>query len=481
MGSKSEQKIEAVLELAILEIETIGNCQHGRPTFITNRYGNPIALRAGSKPLRKMFYQIAGSLGFRLSRRQIESVETALCDIAFASDVTLQVSLRVANLSNGSVEIYLADPERHVVRLHEGEVTILKEGAQAVFEEPATMKPLPMPSGDGDYKLFLKYMNMSNRCKSLLISWITYTLSLGKIPSSNYVLLAITGLMGSGKTSLIKMILDVVDASTIGTQLFPKSSKDLITTSQNLHLASFDNTRFISKSDSDVLAICCTGGFSSTRELYTNSGVHTNHLHLGLIVNSIHQAVTEQDLIDRSLPIEMHPMEQSARRSEKQLIAEFQAELPELYMGLLKLTAKIKAELPNATITSPERMIDFVHWLAAMENVVENSGDLQGYYSELLSNSQLETLLENPLFSAVIDLCEKNKDKVYESTPSKLLAQLTWDASSTDLRSPDWPKSASSLSKKLTSLIPALLEQSVIVELSRGKERKITLMHTELY
>lgn len=482
MGIKSEEKIEAIFEQMVLDIVKIGSCQYGKPVFIVPLYGNLMALRPGARILRKLFYKIAGNLGFRLSRRQIEAIEDMLCDMAYASDDIIHVSLRVANLDDGSIEIYLSDDERQIVRLKDGEVEIIKEGAQAIFEEPLTMRPLPIPEGTGDYTLFIKYINMVEVSRMILIAWVTYTMSLAKVPSSNYVLLAVTGSMGSGKTSLIKMILDLIDPSTIGTQLFPRNQKDLVTIARNLHLACFDNARYIDKSQSDFLSVCCTGGSSSTRELYTNAGVHTSYLHLGVIINSIQPAVTEQDLIDRSLPLEMQPIKDSDRKSEKELAAQFQEERPEIYMGLLQLTAKIRAALPTVTVTSSERMIDFVQWLAGMESVVENSGALQGYYSMLLSESQLDTLIDNnPLFAAVIELSEKNRDESWEGSSTQLLEKLGWEASNAAQRAHDWPKSPSSLSKKLIALTPALMKHDIDVQITRGKQRKITITHKDTY
>jgi hypothetical protein len=60
-------------------------------------------------------------------------------------------------------------------------------------------------------------------------------------------------------------------------------------------------------------------------------------------------------------------MPESQRKSEAQMMKELETDLPVILKGLLDLVAGVLQELPNAEVTHPERMYDFVRWLAAMK------------------------------------------------------------------------------------------------------------------
>lgn len=230
----------------------------------------------------------------------------------------------------------------------------------------------------------------------------------------------------------------------------------------------------------DTLCVAATGGAASSRQLYTDADQHIQYLHVALVLNGIHHFIGQSDLAQRCLPIHLLALSENDRKSETQLIKDLQADMPAIFRGLLNLIADILKHLPTAKITNPERMIDFVHWLAAMEKVFgAPAGAFQSVYSEILREGQLDSLLDNPLASAVIEFAHEHIDDRWSGMPAKLLTELNGLVSTGTQRSKYWPQNASSLSKRLMSLEAGLLSQGIRVERTRGKHRQITITKLE--
>ena len=152
--------------------------------------------------------------------------------------------------------------------------------------------------------------------------------------------------------------------------------------------------------------------------------------------------------------------------------------MPEILQGLFELIAEVFKHLPDAKVTHPERMIDFSHWLAAMEMVDgAPSGAYQVNYSMCLKEAQLSSLLDNSFAAAVYQL-SNSLNSPWKGRPSDLLQELNDSATFSSQRSADWPKSPESLTKRLKVLTAPLKSQGVYIEFSRSKHRQITI-HTE--
>ena len=311
-------------------------------------------------------------------------------------------------------------------------------------------------------------------------AWASYTLAHAKRPGTSYVLLIPGGGQGAGKTFFCRIIQSLVDPSPVGVQTFPRDAREFAVATQLSHLTVYDNVRSLRPEMSDVLCRAATASELAVRKLYTDADVVTLPMHGAFILNGMHTFVDQSDLAQRSLNVTLLPIDERNRRSERALMEEFARDLPRIFRGLLDLIAGVLIHLPSVEPTCPERMIDFVHWLAAMERFHGIPFDpYQQAYSEALRQGMRDSLEENPLAAAVLELVDGVTVTRWSGTPSELLAALRrivrwWG------RSPvDWPKNAISLSKRLTALIPALQRQGVDIRFERGRERRITITRVE--
>jgi hypothetical protein len=187
--------------------------------------------------------------------------------------------------------------------------------------------------------------------------------------------------------------------------------------------------------------------------------------------------IEQSDLAQRCLCLQTQAMPESSRKSEGAMMREFEADLPFIFRGLLDVIAEVQNHLSDAEIVNPERMLDFVRWLAAMEKAKGiQSGIFQIEYSQSLRQGQLDSLLDNLLAATLLQFAETAlTNGHWRGTPSGLLDELESRLFPSTIRSADWPKNPIALSKRLNLLKADLFSQGIQLEFSRGKNRLITL------
>lgn len=450
--------------------------QTGLAYSVFKNDGNHHVYSVGSRVLNNLIREIAQQEGLTLRQHDLKDINHYLQAWAEMSAVKSDVWHRVAPIPDG-IEIDLGDEKHTRVRIVAGDVKIVSEGSETLFYKPPTFQPMVLPSDKGDLKRLKGYLNLAPVSELLLLAWVSYTLAHPKIPTSKYVILVLQGSQGSGKTSLCKnIILNLIDPSRVGVQILPKNSKDLAIAAQNAHVLCYDNIRGFSEQMADILCVAATGGSLSSRQLYTDTEQQVLYLHVALVLNGIHSFIDQPDLAQRCLPIELLAIPETQRKSEKELVDELNEDLPAIMRGLFDLIAEVFKYLSQAEVTNPERMIDFVQWIAAMEKVNGVPvGTYQAVYSDALCQGQRESLLDNLLAAEILDFAEKFKGREWSGTPCSLLSELNAQATRGTQRSRDWPRNPIALSKRLAPLHAGLLTQGVSVEFSRGKHRKITI------
>jgi hypothetical protein len=430
----------------------------------------------GSRELSQLVREQAEKLNLTLTDREVGEVVAQLVAKSRGKGCTVYTTyLRVAP-DNKGIQIDIGDAAHTRIAVQPGDVSIIQGGQSPLFVRTPGMAEFVLPAKEGNPKLLYQYLNVAGAQKQLLVAWLTYTLALHRSETANYLHLIVLGEQGSGKTFLCNHIIpSLVDASHWGLQIFPFNKQDLVITLQNAHLSVFDNMRDLSPHWSDILCVAATGGSLSTRQLYTDRDELRSRLHGPMVLNGISPFINQADLAQRCLTVELRPLKRDSRKTELELATAFRKDLPEIFRGLLGLIAEIFQRLHEAEIKHPERMLEFVRWIAATELAMGiPQGELQVMYSQNLSESQHHSLMDNALGAAIMELIGDAKKGAWEGTPTELLNALTPPEDYFISRT-EWPRNAVALSKRLKALSPVLQSQGVYVEFSRGKERIITI------
>jgi len=449
--------------------------QNGKAHSVRRDKRNPYVLAVGSRALNNVIREMAQNEGLSLRQSAITDANHFLQAKADMAGVVVDIWYRVAPVAGG-VEIDLGTEDHCRVRITAGKVEIIKEGSETLFWRTPACQPMVMPSEVGNLKLLKKYVPLHAYGHLLLLGWITWTLAHPKCASSKYLILLLQGGEGTGKSALSKLILRLIDPSSMGVQALHKKPKDFAVAAQHAHVVCYDNMRGLTPAMADLMCTAVTGGSMSSRQLYSDNDQNVINILVALVLNGIHAFVDQPDLAQRCLPLHLQVIPEAKRKSEVDMEAELAVDLPAIQRGLFDLIAKIFEKLPHAKVTSPTRMLDFSKWLAAFELVHSvPEGSYQGFYCEALNQGQLDALLDNLLAAAVLEFAEGQAEGIWSGTPAELLAQLNIHAAQGTQRSRDWPQNVIALSKRLLPLQTGLLTQGVSLELSRGKHRTITI------
>lgn len=440
-----------------------------------NVHGNSFVIPVGGRQLNNAIRVLGNREGLTLRKADIAEINEHLQATAETAGQRVRVWYRVAEI-DGGVEIDVGDEFHRVVRLAGGKAAVVRSGATSCFVRPGTMLPLAIPADTGEVDLLKKHLNVSDLERLLIVAWLTYTLAHPKVTSSKFVILLLRGEQGSGKTYLSRLLKRLIDPSIGETQAPPTNAEDLAIAAQYAHVLAYDNLRRFTPGMADLLCMASTGGSRATRKLFTDDELQVVRFHVALILNGIHDFIDQPDLAQRCLPITARRIAETDRKSESQLLAAFESDLPAIQRGLYDLAAKVLDKLPEAQITDSERMIDFVRWLGAMELVYDLSpGIYQGAFSHAVKEVQLDTLLDNLLAAAIVEFAEDSCGTNWRGTPTRLLEELNRRADKGTRYSREWPQNPVALSKRIGPLMASLASHGIMIVRHRGKVREISI------
>src|SRR3990167_7419223 len=127
-----------------------------------------------------------------------------------------KVYMRAGYLS-GKIYINLADDQWQVVEVSEEGWRVLKE-SPIKFRGTQNMRPLPLPSQNGDMNLLWTHVNIPIAAQKLVLAWMLDCL----MPHTPFPLLILTGLHGSCKRRSQENLRNVIDHSMPNLRCAPK-------------------------------------------------------------------------------------------------------------------------------------------------------------------------------------------------------------------------------------------------------------------
>jgi hypothetical protein len=340
------------------------------------------------------------------------------------------------------------------------------------FMESSTMLAAPVPTLRVDVQALLRWFNCDNAQKLLLLAWLTYTVATPKAAQLPYPILVVRAPAGSGKTFMCsKVIRQLVDPCQVASQTMPRVIKDVAISAQNSHALIYDNLRFIRHELSDGLCQVATGGSTVGRKLYTDGQEFSMDLRCALVLNGIHTFVTESDLVSRCVNVSLTPIEGKQRRSEAELSAQFDKELPSLLYTLHTLAAKVLAVKDSVDIAFKSRMADFSVWVAGLETVLKlPKGVLQNAYKANVEQAKVAGVVDDSLFVALSTFAQRYpKSNPWHGTPHELLSAL--EAQTSVGLGSDMPRSPAAMSRRIHVLLDALTSNGVHVIRGRATDR----------
>lgn len=326
--------------------------------------------------------------------------------------------------------------------------TVVSGEAAPLFTRSQSMRPLPVPEPGGTLDALWPLVNIPESDRLMVLAWMLECLR----PDTPHVVLELVGEQGSAKSSTQRALRRLIDPNQADLRAAPKTVEDVWIGARNSHMVSLENLSHLPPQYQDALCVLATGGGYSARTLFTNAEETILELRKPIILNGIAVVVTAQDLLDRTLHIDLPTIQHREMASDME--ARFEAAQPALLGALLDLFVKVLATLPCVAIAPEQRprMADFAALGEAVFRVFgEPAGGFLGQHATMRRESVLATVDASPVGAALLAFLERTPGG-YAGTLSDLLNRLEVFRPTHEA----WPRSAKGLGDALRRLAPAM-------------------------
>lgn len=423
------------------------------------------------------------------------ALRTAINEIADqAADAREERIWRRVGTSDNVWFIDLGNENRCVVEIIPGSWKVINS-APIHFVRSRSIRPFPATRTDGcingdtgelkdedrsahrqTFKEFAALLNLDTPADfQLLMTWCVCALT----PSGPYPVLTICGEQGSAKSTLVRLIHDLVDPSLAPLRSLPSSEKDLFVSASNAHLLAFDNVSNISPATSDNLCKISTGGVAALRRVGTDADEVFLEFKAPIILNGIGDLILRPDLADRALFINTTAIPAEARRDSQLIQAAFDELAPRLTEALLDLLALARYNLMTESAglwkaDNLPRMAEFAKLGMAIECVFGEPGSFKNAYDRNRAAAADDLAELDPILMTLLELWDEKQS--WRGTMQDLQVEIArrLKASGSRLRAPTGLAQLSSHVKRIT---PILTKKGMMVAFHRAasKDRRRTL------
>lgn len=323
------------------------------------------------------------------------------------------------------------------------------------FLRPDTLKPLPMPVGGADISLLWNLINIPEEAKLLVIAWLCECLRV----DTPFPLLELIGEQGSAKSTTQKLLRRLIDPNACDLRAAPKTIEDIYVGANANWLVSYENISHMTGPMQDALCVLSTGGGFAKRMLYSDRDESIINVRRPVILNSISAVVTAQDLVDRTLSIEMPII--SDRREVNMLEQNFEDNYGKILGALMDIFAKALSLLPSIHLPAGDRprLTEFAYLGIAVSEAMGYSRDaFMTQFTTCRRESIARTIDASPVGSALIAWFESNERQNINLALHELCRVVEQKRTS---NSDSWPKSAKGFGDALRRIAPALRQLGI--------------------
>lgn len=384
------------------------------------------------------------------------------------------VFLRVGG-TVGAVYFDLADKDWRAVE-------ITRQGWRLVSRPPVkflrtgAMQALPEPEAGESINWIQGFMNLaSEEDFYLVVGFLIGALS----PRGPYAMLLVNGEQGSAKSTLCRILIELVDPRRGALRSLPRDERDLAIAAHNGWMLAFDNISRVPHGLSDALCRLSTGGGFATRELYSDRDEVIFDAQRPIMLNGIPDLAARPDLGDRAVSVTLAAMRQEDRRPESELWRDFDTARPQILGALFDGVSSALKHVGSIEVEGHERMADFACWVTAAELGLgwEPGSFLAAYRAN--RTGAIELAVENsPLASAIRDFMAERE--CWEGSAGELLPELDPLVLEKVRQSRAWPSTPSGLGAGLRRVAAALRQVGVDISIgdrapTRDRKRLITI------
>lgn len=337
------------------------------------------------------------------------------------------------------------------------------------FRRTASMRELPTPKRGGSLDDLQDLLNVDSREWPLVVGWLLGCFNT-ELP---YPVLCLTGEQGGAKSTTAKVLRSLIDPNQAPIRSAARNEQDLFVSANNSWVIAFDNLSKLGHTLSDALCRLSTGGGFSTRKLYADGDEVIFSARRPIILTGIEEVITQPDLLDRSLLVELKAIEPGDRLTERIFNQHFNEIYPSMLGAVCDSLVIGLRNVKQINIPSLPRMADFATWaVACCETKQDQDRFLSVYQKNRVRGDQI-AIESEPLAVSLIEFTQ-SQDGQWSGTMTDLIGELK--LFNLQLIKEPALKSPQSMSGFIKRLTPALKAVGLLVDKSRlAKERKVSL------
>jgi hypothetical protein len=471
-----ESKADLVIQLAKENIELFHtpNDEAFASIKINGHLENiPVNSKLFRKFLMRLYYKRTGGVPGKQVLK--DTIDLLSAEAIFGSP-KLALHLRYAG-HKGAIYIDLGNNAWNQVCItKDGWAVIESKDSPVKFKRTQGMKAMPIPSKEGKIVDLRQFLNIENESDwVLIVAWLIGAMK----PTGPYPILILQGEQGTAKSTIAKLLKDLIDSSVVLLQSLPRSELDLAIAVTNSWLNTYDNLSKISNHMSDAFCRIATGGGLRIRTLFTNDDETLFNQARPQIFNGIADIARRSDLADRVVAICLMPISKEKRISEMQLMENWELRKAGILGALCNALSVALAKYKNINFKWLPRMADFAIWASAAES---SFGWKEGTFMRAYENNRLRlidiAIEADPVALAVIDMIEKENGYKWSGKASDLLEILKSKVGEQVTRLKSWPKQPNFLSNNLRRCATSLREKGISIEWIKSGDRIITIAKT---
>lgn len=371
------------------------------------------------------------------SAKAIEEMKAYCVGMALASQRIMPAHVRVAG-DIATMWYDLGDDGREVVKWQGGAWAVVRQSAEVPrFYRPAGMLPQVQPGVGGNLvELLGRHVRAKGDDIYLIAAWLVGAFK----PGGPYPILIINGEQGSAKSTTTRLLRRIVDPHARDMREPPSGNRDLVAAVKNAYVLAIDNVSSIQNSLSDSLCRISTGtGALGGRALYTDSDEAAFTACRPIVLNGIPAFAEREDLVSRSINVELPSIGAAHRMDDDTFWAAFEADLPAILASVFDCVGKAQKGFAGVKLNEAPRMANFARW--AYAGLGQEAGDkFLSAYSCNKQEAAAHTVEHNEVAQALVALMQDKE--VWYGSWSKLLADLQpvaivtkyWPANSLQLR-----------------------------------------------
>lgn len=322
-------------------------------------------------------------------------------------------------------------------------------------------RPLPTPAGIPDLMRLRDYINADDDGFQLVVAWLTFSL----LPFGPFPVLHLVGEHGSAKSTASRVLRYLLDGRFTPGGGLPDSMRDFDVLARKRHGLFFDNQSSLPRPVSDKICRLATGSDDERRANYTDDDLVTFEARRPILITGIANVITQSDLANRALVVEMKPI-QGNYRSEDELHAAFMKDAPRIMAGVLQLIGEGLVNRSKIPKTKLPRMADFCRWALAIESCFWAPGSFMAAFERNHEASASDILDDDAVAQAIFALLDRDGGR-WQGTASDLLVEV-----GRHLQQAGHPRHAGvrqprSLSEHVTRLTPDLRKRGIAVSRMR--------------